>query len=306
MEQIEAQYKLLGLPANEHKFKLYFYALELDGKMCIKPGKSKQELSKRIKQYLFKEHLDKSKNMDTFMIAAVYEFDSEDVMKSAEGLIKSGFKKYPLNEGQNGNIEQYTLEPAWNFFKEFINNMPFKINSWIHPHVDIAINNLITMEKVKKNTATAKFRLGLLHNNQTTDIVRPATNTNANIHRLFVANSDMRPRSPLSANVNMNVRMPINRDAILIVNEDVRPPIENNGTEWIARLNDIIEKETKIEGIGKGSRDAMKSIDNKDSIDRKSLTSACKDIKEKMKLFNKKNGKAVQFNKVINYISLGQ
>lgn len=294
MEQIEAQYKLLGLHVNESKFKLYFYALELDGKMCIKPGKSKQELSTRIKQYLFREHLDKSKNMDTFMIIAVYEFDSEDIMKSAEGLIKSGFKKYPLNEGQNGNIEQYTLEPAWNFFKKFINNMPFNINSWIHPDVDNAINNLITIEKVKKNTATTKFKLGLLHENQTTDITRPATNVDTSVRRLFIVNSDMRPKSPLSMNVQS------------LINRNVKPLVENNSAEWIVRLNDIIEKETKIKGIGNGSRDAMKSINRKDLIDRKSLESACKDIEEKMKLFNKNNGKAVQFNKVINYISFGQ
>lgn len=91
--------------------------------------------------------------MSTFILIAVYEFDDEDIMKSAEKLIKSGFKKFPLNKGQNGNIEQYHLEPSWNILKTFINNMPFHKQKWINPHVDRAVDNLLKISNIVPDPA---------------------------------------------------------------------------------------------------------------------------------------------------------
>lgn len=246
-EFIEFQCKLLKIPPNKSKFKIYFYALKLDGKLCIKPGKSKQELSTRINQYLFIEHSKKSKNMETFMLIAVYEFDSEDIMKNIENLIKSGFNEYPLNKDQHGNTEQYLLEPSWNHLKGFINNMPFSKNSWIHPNVNNAIDNLI------KN------------------------------------NSDVDTDSETNSETSLN-------------NDDYYFS-KKNSTKWIIKLNNLLENNIRVKGIGPKTWDIFRFINSTTPINRISKENACKDIKKKMQSFNKQHKKSSQYHKIIEYIT---
>lgn len=146
---IDSECDLLNIPEDE-KYRLYYYALVADGKAMLKPGKTHQVLKKRIKQYLFTEHKNMEKDMETFKLIAVYEFKTKNLLTKAELLMKEGFKEYPLKEGQFYATEQYQLEPCWDLLKDFLRNMPFCKKSWIRPDVENAVQGILN--KTKKLT----------------------------------------------------------------------------------------------------------------------------------------------------------
>lgn len=146
---IDSECDLLNIPEDE-KYRLYYYALVADGKAMLKPGKTHQVLKKRIRQYLFKEHKNMEKDMETFKLIAVYEFKTKNLLTKAELLMKEGFKEYPLKEEQFHATEQYQLEPCWNLLKSFLRNMPFCKKSWIGPDVENAVQRILN--KAKKLT----------------------------------------------------------------------------------------------------------------------------------------------------------
>jgi hypothetical protein len=111
-DYIDRECRLLGLPLNEPKFKYYAYCIMIDGKPCIKPGITIQNIRTRVRQYLLTEHRDQEKHMGTFMMMFVCEFSSMKSLKNIESFIKEEFKQFPLNEGQHGNIEQFSLGRA--------------------------------------------------------------------------------------------------------------------------------------------------------------------------------------------------
>jgi len=136
--QIDRQIELLGIPPTKTN-KLYFYGLPLSGRQCLKMGKTKCDLSRRICRYLFDEQSEKEKNMDLFRLFCVFEFDTEELLNGFESVLKKGFKKYPLFETQHGNTEQYNFQQSWPILKQILeNDIPFCSNKYVHPDVNSA------------------------------------------------------------------------------------------------------------------------------------------------------------------------
>ena len=108
----------------------YFYIIKLDSKPCAKFGKSAVNLENRILQYLNIEHSHQKKDWDTFKLISVVEFEDKDDAAPFESFIKKCFKKYPLNQNQHTNVEQYDLTKVWPKINKTIINRQFPLSSY--------------------------------------------------------------------------------------------------------------------------------------------------------------------------------
>lgn len=123
---------------------IYFYSIVLDGKPCIKAGKTVKKLVERITQYLNKEHLNQNKMPGTLNVLGIIIME-EDTITTCETFIKSALKNYPLNPRQNHNTEQYDLCKGWIQVRDHIANFPFALESFLNPNAELVIAKLYKM-----------------------------------------------------------------------------------------------------------------------------------------------------------------
>jgi hypothetical protein len=154
---IDTQCNLLQISTNTSKFKLYFYGLIFNDKACMKPGMTEQDLQKRIKQYLLKEHRDKNKDMSTFILIAVYEFESKEKICSIAWKIK-------FNNIITGKINnKHITNSSKSVIKNINNKSPINMKSLEEMCDDITekikVYNKKNNKKVQYNRITAYLRL---------------------------------------------------------------------------------------------------------------------------------------------------
>ncbi len=132
---------------NKSHFYLYFYCLILDGKKCLKIGVTTQQLHERIYQYLYVEYKKTPKNMDTFNVLAVFNFNSKKIMQMTESIIKCELQKFPLIDNQHSSVEQYCFNKSWTHLEKFIKKpLLFSDEFWIHPDLDNIANSFLSCD----------------------------------------------------------------------------------------------------------------------------------------------------------------
>ena len=147
------QIDLLNIKNNRINNCVYFYSIMLDNKHCLKVGLTSRNLCDRFYKYLFVEHKTQKKDIDTFRLLAVYNFETRQIAQAMETVFNIRLKKYKLFEDQHSRIEQYEFNKSWEIIKKYIiNGLIFNIDGWITP---FSMKNG-TVNK-QKDAQTAKF-----------------------------------------------------------------------------------------------------------------------------------------------------
>ena len=274
LQIINKQINSLKIP-NETSHLLYLYSLELDGKLCVKPGITSQNLSERIYKYLFVEHKNQTKNMDTFMLLAVYNFDSINVAKSAESFVKEGLKKYPLHIKQHHLTEQYCLKSSWNALSPLVNNtFPFCANHWIHSNINNKVNDIIenyNSDQIIKKKEIFENKIYALNE----QIIKILENYTLNEQNNEIIKNKVNSASEQCKSTSIS--------------------------KWENKYENIINGE-KIYGIGPVTIDAIQYVNKNCVLNRESMGIFCNDLKKEMMAYNRTKGKKSHYNVVIKYI----
>ena len=149
-EHIRQQISLLNINQHNKYNYIYFYVIKMDNKWCMKFGRTDGDLYDVLSKYLFVEHFVQKKDIETFRLLAVWQFESEKIAQKYEEIIKEGFSKYPLNNNQPFMpIEQYSFVESWNLSKDYIHGgFIFSNYGWVHPNLDIEVKNIMTNSKI--------------------------------------------------------------------------------------------------------------------------------------------------------------
>lgn len=92
---------------------LYAYRVNIRNKTCLKVGITRRCLNQRINEYIKCKKWNNCVDPNTFKLLAVAEFPCNKALKKADIEVKKVMKRYPLNNGQHGNLEQYDFDRAW-------------------------------------------------------------------------------------------------------------------------------------------------------------------------------------------------
>ena len=244
------------------KFMLYWYIVKLDGKWCLKSGRTIQGIQKRIIQYLYTEHRDMSKDMTDFNIIALFEYETSDVMHFFESFIKNIMGKYPLNKGQHKNTEQWSLQLARAKLADIFRTCePLSINSWI-------------MEDWKQMTKD-------LCETAVPDVKVAATTHHTELRKAYGLSSS----APL---IDVSVKPPKSIPAYVQRLNDIYA--------GVTRINMF-----NTSGETKSFR-VFKEIYKSDPFETDTKAILCSDIKAKMQSYNSRTGSKVKYNCVIDTI----
>lgn len=154
---IREQLNAIGAPVGvRDHFVVYYYILLLDDKPCLKSGKTIDVIDKRIYSYLFNEHPLQKKDMDTFRMLGVFNFEDKATMSSMEKLMNSKFSKYPLTIGQHGNTEQFDLVKIKNVLLRAMKGCEgFSTKWWLADDVEMNIDKVIASAPTIDNVVTS-------------------------------------------------------------------------------------------------------------------------------------------------------
>jgi hypothetical protein len=135
-----SEIKKLKIPENNevsHNY-IYIYYIKINGKGCLGVGITKTDLFERLHKYLIVENKTKKKEMNTFKILGVYDYETYEMAQIMEKLITLSLQKYPLSKRQDIKTKQYEFVQSWRILKGYIiNGLMFHFNSWIANDLDI-------------------------------------------------------------------------------------------------------------------------------------------------------------------------
>jgi hypothetical protein len=131
------QINLLNIKNTENNNYVYFYSILLDNKYCLKVGLTSRDLCNRFYRYLFVEHKNQQKDINTFRLLAVYNFETRQIAQAMETVFNVRLKKYKLSEHQHSRTEQYEFYKSWEIIKKYIiNGLMFNIDGWVNPYIE--------------------------------------------------------------------------------------------------------------------------------------------------------------------------
>ena len=135
----------------------YFYCTIIEELAVAKPGSSQVHLANRINNYLNVEHSNQHKK--EFFMLAVIEFKTPRSLTAAENFIKkNNSDRFDVFKDQPRALEQYQLKPFWDEIKPYLTNFPFAIKSYINPHADRIVSEVVKSQLIPYKTISYKHR----------------------------------------------------------------------------------------------------------------------------------------------------
>jgi hypothetical protein len=283
-EQIEKAVEKLKIPEwTGPRYCIYFYALIMDNKACVKAGRTKKSIPERFNKYLMTEHGYQNKDMNTFVTLGVFEFENEQMAKSAENLFKAEFKKHPLNVGQHGNMEQYLLRHLRDRVNTYLMIFTHFTNYWVNPDADKEMGKLLVLEATLPIQTVPRY------------VLRSATQVTV----------DEKPVTRIAVDDRPAVRDKVDDRPAVRDKVDDRPVVTKVKL-WVTNLDSLISGKKHIIEVGKPGKskiiEALKVVRNQYNSNEllKEFNGTC--FEKRMKAYNKANGRAVRFSVVTKYL----
>ena len=128
-KEIDTELDSFTIDLEKHNY-MYFYVLKINGIWCLRFGLTERDLLQTFTRQLFIEHF--TKNIDTFRLLAIYDYESTTIAENTEQIIKEGLKSFILEEKQLG----YSFFKSWDVLKTYIKNGMMFSKSWIRPDLE--------------------------------------------------------------------------------------------------------------------------------------------------------------------------
>jgi hypothetical protein len=117
---------------------IYFYVIKIDDIWCLRFGLTDQDLFQTFTRQLFIDQF--TKNIDTFRLLAIYDYESLTIAENTQRVIKEGLKSFILEENL---IISYSFSKSWNLIKTYITNGMLFSKSWIRPELENEIKKIL-------------------------------------------------------------------------------------------------------------------------------------------------------------------
>jgi hypothetical protein len=146
-EQIEKELGLFATFLEKDSFTInlekhnymYFYILQINGIWCLRFGLTEQDLFQTFTRQLLIDHF--TKNIDTFRLLAIYDYESKTIAENTEQMIKEGLKSFILEE--KNLIIGYSFFKSWNLLNTYITNGMMFSKSFIRPEIENEIKKIL-------------------------------------------------------------------------------------------------------------------------------------------------------------------